>query len=109
MEILTHRHIGKLFMIFSAFLTATGQLFWKWGHVNLIYMGIGFVCYGVGALFMLKSFSLEKLSVAYPLMSISYIVALVYGGIFLGEAITLQKGAAIALLGIGVTLTSYER
>ncbi len=109
MEILTHRHIGKLFMILSAFLTATGQLFWKWGHVNLIYMGIGFVCYGVGALFMLKSFSLEKLSVAYPLMSISYIVALVYGSILLGEAITLQKGAAIALLGIGVTLTSYER
>ncbi|MHA2854692.1 EamA family transporter [Paenibacillus lautus] len=103
------RHLGKLFMILSAFLTATGQLFWKWGHTNLVYMGIGFVCYGLGAILMIKSFSLEKLSVAYPLMCISYIVALFYGEFFLDEPLTLKKLAAVALLGIGVTLTSYEK
>lgn len=103
------RHLGKLFMILSAFLTATGQLFWKWGHANMVYMGIGFVCYGLGAILMIKSFSLEKLSVAYPLMCISYIVALFYGEFFLDEPLTLKKLAAVALLGIGVTLTSYEK
>ncbi|MCR8659654.1 EamA family transporter [Paenibacillus endoradicis] len=96
-------------MIISAFLTATGQLFWKWGHSNLLYMLLGFICYGLGAVFMLKAFSLEKLSVAYPLMCMSYIFALFYGDFFLGEDITLKKAIAVALLGIGVTLTSYEK
>ncbi|WP_410512285.1 EamA family transporter [Paenibacillus sp. BR2-3] len=103
------RHIGKWFMVVSAFLTATGQLFWKWGHSDILYMAIGFVCYGLGAIFMIKSLALVKLSVAYPLMCISYIVALIYGDMFLGEPITLKKMAAVVLLGIGVTLTSYEK
>lgn len=109
MEKLNRRHTGKMLMIVSAFLTATGQLFWKWGHANLIYMAAGFLCYGAGALFMIKAFALEKLSVAYPLMCVSYIFALVYGDLFLGEDITLKKAAAVALLGIGVTLTSYDK
>lgn len=109
MEKLNRRHTGKILMIVSAFLTATGQLFWKWGHANLIYMAVGFLCYGAGALFMIKAFALEKLSVAYPLMCVSYIFALVYGDLFLGEDITLKKAAAVALLGIGVTLTSYDK
>lgn len=104
-----HRHTGKWLMVVSAFLTATGQLFWKWGHSDLIYMFIGFVCYGVGAIFMIKSLALEKLSVAYPLMCISYIIALFYGDLFLGEPITIKKTVAVVLLGIGVTLTSYEK
>jgi len=96
-------------MIVSAFLTATGQLYWKWGHANLLYMALGFVCYGLGALFMLKAFALEKLTVAYPLMCMSYIFALIYGDLFLGEDITWKKAAAVALLGTGVTLTSYDK
>lgn len=103
------RHLGKIYMLLSAVLTATGQLFWKWGHVHLVYMGIGFVCYGLGALLMIKSFALEKLSVAYPLMCISYIVALIYGHLFLDEILTMKKAAAVVLIGIGVTLTSYEK
>ena len=109
METVKNRHIGKVLMIISAFLTATGQLFWKWGHSNLLYMALGFVCYGMGAVFMLKAFSMEKLSVAYPLMCISYIFALFYGDFFLGEDFTMKKALAVALLGIGVTLTSYEK
>lgn len=109
MEQLNRPHIGKWMMILSAFLTATGQLFWKWGHDHLFYMFIGFVCYGAGAVCMIKAFSLEKLSVAYPLMCASYIFALAYGHLFLGEFFTLKKAAAVALLAIGVTLTSYEK
>ncbi|MFC6230592.1 EamA family transporter [Paenibacillus allorhizosphaerae] len=96
-------------MIVSAFLTATGQLFWKWGHTNPLYTAIGCICYALGALFMIKSFSLEKLSVAYPLMCFSYIFAFVYGDLFLGEHFTIQKAVAALLLGIGVTMTSYEK
>ncbi|GGO03166.1 EamA family transporter [Saccharibacillus kuerlensis] len=103
------RHTGKWLMLISAFLTATGQLFWKWGLENWIYLGIGFTCYGLGAILMIRAFAIEKLSVAYPLMCVSYIFALVYGHFLLGEDITLQKMAAVLLLGIGVTLTSVER
>lgn len=102
------RHAGKALMLGSAFLTATGQLFWVWGHDRFLFLPAGFLCYGAGALLMLKAFTREKLSVAYPLMCTSYIFALAYGQLLLGEIITWQKAAAVALLGIGVTLTSYE-
>ncbi|MFB9328452.1 EamA family transporter [Paenibacillus aurantiacus] len=105
---LTGKHTGKWLMMVSAFMTATGQLFWKWGTSDFLYLGLGFLCYGIGAVLMLKAFALEKLSVAYPLMCISYAVALVYGDLFLGEDLTWKKTAAIALLGVGVTLTSYD-
>ena len=65
---------GQGLMLVSAFLTATGQLFWKWGLTEWIYLGIGFVCYGLGAILMIKAFALEKLSVAYPLMCASYVL-----------------------------------
>lgn len=103
------RHTGKLLMLLSAFLTATGQLFWKWGLEDWIYLGAGFLCYGLGAVLMIKAFALEKLSVAYPLMCASYVFALMYGYFLLGEEIAPQKLAAVLLLGIGVTLTSVDR
>lgn len=106
---ITERHRGKILMLLSAFMTATGQLFWKWGLDQWVYLGVGLLCYGLGAILMIKAFALEKLSVAYPLMCASYIFALMYGYFLLGEVITLQKLAAVALLGIGVTLTSVDR
>lgn len=108
-EISSARHTGKWLMLASAFLTATGQLFWKWGLTEWTYMGVGFLCYGLGAILMIKAFAREKLSVAYPLMCASYVFALIYGYFLLGEEITVQKLAAVVLLGIGVTLTSVDR
>lgn len=102
-------HAGKVFMIFSAFLTATGQLFWKWGWDNISYFVLGFIFYGGGALFMISGLSREKLSVAYPMMCLSYLFALGYGYWILHEPITWEKLSALALLGIGVYLISYER
>ncbi|MHA7965088.1 EamA family transporter [Paenibacillus sp. CAU 1782] len=103
------RHVGKLLMLLAAFLTATGQLFWKLGLDKWVFLAIGFLCYSIGALLMIKAFAIEKLSVAYPIMCASYVFALIYGYYLLGEEITLQKLAAVLLLGIGVTLTSVER
>ncbi|MGX6446101.1 EamA/RhaT family transporter [Neobacillus sp. K501] len=108
MEIL-RKHSGKFLMITSALLTATGQLFWKMGFSYFVFMILGFICYGAGALLMIKSFATEKLSVAYPLMSISYIFALLLGGFILDEPITYMKIIAIIFLFIGVTFTSNEK
>ncbi|MFS0724566.1 EamA family transporter [Paenibacillus sp. 1P07SE] len=103
------RHAGKALMVLAAFLTATGQLFWKWGHHNLFYMGAGFVCYGAGAVCMIKAYASEQLSVAYPLMCLSYVFALIYGDLLLGEELTWRNTAAVGLIGVGVTLTSYDK
>ncbi|WP_307719822.1 HAD-IB family hydrolase [Paenibacillus kobensis] len=103
------RYAGKLFMILSAILAATGQLFWAWSSESVLYMVFGFGCYGLGMLFMLRALAQEKLSVAYPLMCVSYIVAMLYGWWFLGEEITVTKAAAVVMIGIGVALTSYDQ
>jgi drug/metabolite transporter (DMT)-like permease len=105
---LIKKHRGKILMFLAAFLTATGQLFWKLGYNNLVFMIIGFFCYGIGAIFMVKSLTFEKLSVAYPILCLSYVFALTYGDVFLGEQVTFNKIVAVGLLIIGVTLTSYE-
>lgn len=102
-------HKGKVYMVLAAFLTATGQLFWKLGYTNFSFMLVGFICYGGGSIFMIKSLSREKLSVAYPIMCIGYIFALIYGAFILNEQITFNKIIAIFLLTLGVTFTSYDK
>jgi drug/metabolite transporter (DMT)-like permease len=109
METMGRRHTGKAMMVMAAWLTATGQLFWKWGHDDILYMAAGFLCYGAGAVLMIKAYAREKLSVAYPLMCLSYVFALIYGDLLLGEDLSWRKAGAVTLIGIGVTLTSYER
>lgn len=101
--------IGIILMLISAFLTATGQLIWKMGVDNFILLPIGFLFYGLGAIFMIKSFEKEKLIVAYPLMCTSYIISMFYGKIFLSEVITFNKVLAVILIIIGVSLNSYDK
>lgn len=96
-------------MILSSFMTATGQVFWRWGHAEIIYIFIGFACYLIGAVFMIKSMEKIPLSVAAPLMSVSYILALVYGVTLFDENITIQDMAGVLLIGAGVTMTSYGK
>lgn len=106
---LRFRHAGKAMMLLSAWLSATGQLLWKLGEMNIGYLALGGLCYVAGGALMIKAFSMEKLSVAYPLLCVGYVFALLYGSWFLGEAITWKKGLAIALMTAGVTMVSYER
>ncbi|SHK70706.1 Uncharacterized membrane protein [Clostridium cavendishii DSM 21758] len=98
--------IGIVFMLISALLSATGQLMWKIGKDNFIFIFIGLAFYGLGAIFMIKSLKLEKLSVAYPVMCISYLLALFYGYVFLNEVITIKKLVAVLLIIIGVSFCS---
>ncbi len=96
-------------MILSSFMSATGQLFWRWGHTEVIYIFIGFLCYMIGAVLMIKGMEYIPLSVAAPLMSISYILALVYGVTLFNESINIQDLFGIVFIGIGVTMTSYGK
>ncbi|CAM4318041.1 EamA family transporter [Paenibacillus tarimensis] len=109
MENVTSGLIGKGYMVFSAWLSATGQLLWSFGLTNYPLLAMGFLCYGLGALFMIKSLALSKLSSTYPLLSVGYVIAIIYGAYFHGEVFTWNKLLAVLLLGAGVTLTAYER
>ncbi|RXZ82811.1 EamA/RhaT family transporter [Paenibacillaceae bacterium] len=109
MKVLDNQHSGKLLMVLAAFLTATGQMFWKLGHESPGFFAAGFVCYGAGALMMIQGYAREKLSVAYPLMCLSYIFALAYGQWLLSEPISMKGVAAVVLIIAGVILTSYDK
>ena len=100
---------GVILMLISAFLTATGQLMWKIGVNNIMFLPIGFLFYGLGAIFMIKSLQREKIIVAYPLMCIGYIISMFYGKIFLNEVITKNKILAMILISTGVFLNCYDK
>lgn len=101
---------GIILMIISAFLTANGQLFWKFSQTNnkLINIAIGFLLYGLGALFMIFAFKNGELSVLYPLMCVSYVFALINGYLFLGETVSVYNLIGIFIIILGVTLLGKE-
>lgn len=102
--------IGIVLMIAAAFSTATGQMFWKLADSVLDYqMWIGFVLYGLGAVLMTVAFRFGRLSVLHPLLSIGYIIAIFYGAVFLGEAVTLNVSLGTLLILAGVVIIGGDR
>lgn len=78
----------------------------QWGGVLWVVAGI--VCYGIAMLVWIYVLGHFELSVAYPLLSVGYI--LVYLGAVLwpqiGESFTLGKTAGIVLIMLGVALVA---
>jgi undecaprenyl phosphate-alpha-L-ara4N flippase subunit ArnE len=96
-------------MLTSALCVCIGQLIWKlYGDNRAFFIIIGFVFYGVGALFMLKAYRYGKLSVLQPMQSISYILSILLGYFVLKESVTILKFAGIIIIIIGVTLIAGD-
>ena len=100
---------GIFLMTLSSLLTVIGQLLWKFGAeantVNdFILIFIGFACYGFGSLLMIYALKFGELSILYPVMSTSYIFAIIIGYFYLNEAINIYKiiGTLIILLGVAL-------
>ncbi|TDF96215.1 EamA family transporter [Paenibacillus piri] len=94
---------GILLIILSSLLISLGQLFWKLSHGELLFwLVIGFILYGIGALLMIFAFKFGKFSVLHPMISTSYIFAMIFGSLLLHEDINLLKylGVAFVLLGV---------
>ena len=66
----------------------------------------GFVFVFSGALFWLAVLSRWPLSLAYPLLSISYIIGIIASVLFLGEKINLVQLAGVFVIIFGVFLIS---
>jgi undecaprenyl phosphate-alpha-L-ara4N flippase subunit ArnF len=75
---------------------------------GVLWVVAGIVCYGIAMLVWIYVLGHFELSVAYPLLSVGYI--LVYLGAVLwpriGEAFTLGKTAGIVLIMLGVALVA---
>lgn len=92
-------------MLLSAFCTSTGQLMWKLassGSSALLFYITGILLYGLGALLMMVAFKFGEMSVLHPMLSAGFIIALIYGSIFLSEKIRWQSTAGTALIFIGM-------
>jgi multidrug transporter EmrE-like cation transporter len=65
---------------------------------------VGLVCYGGAAMLYIVALRKIPMSVALPCTAASYVVIAAIGYLVFGEALGLQKVAAIALISAGVVL-----
>lgn len=94
-------------MIISACMTCTGQFMWKIAgsvalNQHVLFLTLGLIMYGVGALLMVAGFKYGEMSTLHPLLSIGYVGALFLGYYFLDEDITLKRAIGIVCILIGV-------
>ena len=69
---------------------------------------MGFVCYGLSSLLWLDVLSKLDISLAFPLVSLTYVITLFVGGFFFGEVITLTRVLGVLVIVGGVALVAQS-
>ena len=64
----------------------------------------GLVCYGVSLVVWILGLSRTDVTIAYPMLSLGYVIGAVGAWMFLGEAISLQRLLGIGVIMLGVVL-----
>jgi multidrug transporter EmrE-like cation transporter len=64
----------------------------------------GLACYGVSLVVWIIGLSRTDVTIAYPMLSLGYVVSAVGAWMFLGEAISPQRLVAIGVIVVGVVL-----
>lgn len=64
----------------------------------------GLTCYVLSVVLWIIALSRVDVSVAYPMLSLGYVVTAIGAWYFFGEAVSLQRMAAIVVILIGVAL-----
>ncbi|MCI1943939.1 SMR family transporter [Clostridium luticellarii] len=109
----------------SVFLGAMGQVLVKYGAVNLqldftlkyllpsilsilknIPVMCGIISYGLSFLLWIKVLSKVELSYAYPMVSLGYIITMLFSYFVFKENITLMRILGVGFIIIGVILVS---
>lgn len=94
-------------MFFSSLCACVGQLFWKIytnNYSSYIFLLIGIVLYGLGALIMIIAYRFGNLSVLQPLLSMNYVFTIILATLILDEKFTVTKSVGILIIMIGVFL-----
>jgi multidrug transporter EmrE-like cation transporter len=112
--------------LLSVLLNAAAQLFLKagtnivgtvsFGDTNTVntllqiarvpWFWAGFACYGISLFTWIATLSRLPVSVAYPLVSIGYVVNALAAWWLFGESITMQKMVGVGFIIVGVILVS---
>jgi multidrug transporter EmrE-like cation transporter len=67
-----------------------------------IIAGLG--CYGISVIIWIISLSRTDVTVAYPMLSIGYVISAIGAWMFLGEIVSPQRMLALAVIIVGVIL-----
>ncbi len=116
---------GIPLIIFAVMLGAMGQIVMKkgmqiyggvvsagsvWGQLIPILKTpqvlIGFICYAVSAVLWIAVLSNIDLSLAYPMVSLAYVVVFVASWLFLGEQISTLRIVGLLIIVSGVVVIS---
>jgi multidrug transporter EmrE-like cation transporter len=91
------RHSGVL-------VADSGQISWVsvMQLLGAVPLWIGLACYGVSVILWLGALSRVPVSLAYPMLSIGYVVNAFAAALLFGEVLSLPKLAGIALICAGV-------
>lgn len=109
-------------ILLNVFLLVTGQILWKMGLDRmgglttqnwtglftspLIWGGLALYVVATGVWFLVLSRT--RLSMAYPMQSIAYVLGMVAGLVFFGESIPIRSWLGVALVMAGVGLIGWR-
>ncbi len=65
---------------------------------------VGFIGFGLGAVFWLAVLSRVPLSLAYPILALSYFVVVIEAWLFLRERVTWKRLLGVAIIVVGVVI-----
>jgi|SRR5882672_441648 len=85
-------------------LSDSGSISWPAANelLRTVPLWTGLACYGVSVILWLGALSRVPVSVAYPMLSIGYVVNAFAAALLFGEALTVAKMSGILLICVGV-------
>lgn len=91
------RHSGEL-------VADSGRVSWAavLQLLGAVPLWVGLGCYGISVILWLGALSRVPVSVAYPMLSIGYVVNAFAAAVLFGEVLSVPKLAGIALICVGV-------
>jgi len=99
--------------LLCAFLAATAQIFQKIGGNNLPEITwpilIGLMLYTIGWIVFITALKDGDLTVVFPIVATSYIIAAIYAVMIFNEQITMLRWIGIALIFAGVAMIGVSR
>jgi drug/metabolite transporter (DMT)-like permease len=98
--------LRRAMLSLGALSMPTAPVTFLWSLTQNLYLWAGLACYGVSVLFWLAVLSKTQVSVAYPMLSIGYVIAAILGYLFLNETFGLMRIGGIALICMGVLLVA---
>ncbi|MGH9428783.1 MAG: DMT family transporter [Terriglobia bacterium] len=75
-----------------------------WGLARDFHILAGFCCYGIGTLLYFQVLARLDLSLAYPTVSLGYVLVIIISRVLFKESVTFTRWVAVLLICIGVAL-----